>query len=53
LFAFDELRARMSQIARGWQLGSRSERQFGTDWNTLWDVPLAEVKTRFGLSATA
>ncbi len=50
LFAPDELRARMDGVARGWTLGVRAQPLFGTDWNSLWDVPLVEVRGRFGLT---
>ncbi len=50
LFAPDELRARMNGVAKGWTLGVRAQPLFGTDWNSLWGVPLREIRARFGLS---
>ena len=50
LFAPDELRARMTGVAKGWTLGLQAEPLFGTDWNSLWDVPLVDVRARFGLT---
>jgi ubiquinone biosynthesis protein Coq4 len=49
LFAPDELRTRMQAICDGWELGKRSQPLFGTDWKSLWDVPLSEIRSRFSL----
>jgi ubiquinone biosynthesis protein COQ4 len=50
LFAPAEIRERLSAVARGWTLGANAEPLFGTDWASLWEVPLAELRARFGLS---
>ncbi|WNG32460.1 hypothetical protein F0U60_01765 [Archangium minus] len=39
----------MPQVARGWLLGRRAKRLFGTDWKRLMDRPLAEVRAAFNL----
>jgi ubiquinone biosynthesis protein COQ4 len=49
-FSFEDARPRMDEIARGWQLGKRAGQLFGTDWNALWDRPLAEVRAGFGIT---
>jgi ubiquinone biosynthesis protein Coq4 len=50
LFAPTELRARLGAVAKGWALGQQAEPLFGVDWNELWEVPLSELRARFGLS---
>lgn len=49
IYAFDDREARMTQIARGWQLGRKARPFFGVDWKQLWATPLSEVRTRLGL----
>lgn len=39
----------MPQVVRGWLLGRRAKRLFGTDWKKLMNRPLAEVRAAFGL----
>ena len=36
----------------GYQSGQHAEPLFGTDWDALWDVPIDEVRTRFGIDRT-
>ena len=36
----------------GYQSGQRAEPLFGADWDALWDVPIEEVRTRFGIDRT-
>lgn len=50
LFAPGELRQRLSAVAKGWTLGEKAEPLFGTDWKALWEVPIEDVRSRFGLS---
>jgi ubiquinone biosynthesis protein COQ4 len=49
-FAFHQYDARMHEITRGWQLGRRARKLFGTDWNALWSTPLEDVQARFDLA---
>jgi ubiquinone biosynthesis protein COQ4 len=53
LFEFDDARARMDAVARGWALGRRSRRLLGVDWKKLWSVPLAEVRARYAIDVAA
>jgi ubiquinone biosynthesis protein COQ4 len=53
LYAFDDRAARMDAITRGWLLGKRTRPLFGTHWPSLWSVPLAEVRARFGIDAAS
>jgi ubiquinone biosynthesis protein Coq4 len=51
LYRFDDRDARMTEIARGWQLGKRAEPLFGVRWDKLWAQPLAEIRRDLGLFA--
>ncbi|EPX62747.1 hypothetical protein D187_008935 [Cystobacter fuscus DSM 2262] len=46
---FELCEVAMPQVVRGWLLGRRARRLFGTDWKTLLDRPLEEVRATFGL----
>lgn len=52
LYRFDEREPRMDELARGWQMGKHARPFFGVRWNDLWDVPLADVRARLGVTAT-
>jgi ubiquinone biosynthesis protein COQ4 len=41
--------ARLSQIARGYAMGKRAKPLFGARWAELWEVPLVELRRRFGI----
>ncbi len=49
LHNFELCEVAMPQVVRGWLLGRRARRLFGTDWKTLLDRPLEEVRAAFGL----
>lgn len=49
LRSFELCEVAMPQVVRGWLLGRRARRLFGTDWKTLLDKPLEEVRAAFGL----
>jgi ubiquinone biosynthesis protein Coq4 len=40
----------MEAVTTGYEMGKRAEPLVGVDWSTLWDVPLGDVRARFGLS---
>ncbi len=42
--------ARLFQIARGYVMGKHAKPLFGVRWSEMWDVPLTEVRERFGIS---
>ncbi|HYO57712.1 Coq4 family protein [Archangium sp.] len=46
---FELCEVMMPQVVRGWLLGRRARRLFGTDWKRLLDKPLEEVRAAFGL----
>jgi ubiquinone biosynthesis protein Coq4 len=46
---FELCEVAMPQVVRGWLLGRRARRLFGTDWKTLMDRPLEEVRAAFCL----
>jgi ubiquinone biosynthesis protein COQ4 len=41
----------MEAIVTGYEMGRRAEPLFGVDWSTLWQLPLADVRMRFGIGA--
>jgi ubiquinone biosynthesis protein COQ4 len=49
LFAPGTLRERMDALVAGYSLGRRAEPLFGLDWDSLWSLPLEEVRRRLGL----
>jgi ubiquinone biosynthesis protein COQ4 len=40
----------MEAVAAGYEMGKQAKPLLGADWSVLWDVPLDEVRTRFGIS---
>ncbi|OJH40908.1 Coq4 family protein [Cystobacter ferrugineus] len=46
---FELCEVAMPQVVRGWLLGRRARRLFGTDWKTLLDKPLEEIRATFSL----
>lgn len=46
---FELCEVAMPQVVRGWLLGRRAKRLFGTDWKQLLNKPLEEVRAAFGL----
>jgi ubiquinone biosynthesis protein COQ4 len=40
----------MDAITAGYEMGKRAEPLFGSDWSTLWDASLRDVRARFGLT---
>jgi ubiquinone biosynthesis protein Coq4 len=49
IYQNDSTEERLEAIARGWLLGRRAHPMFGVAWAEHWDVPLAEVRQRFGI----
>jgi len=39
----------MAAFAAGYEKGLRAEPLFGVDWSSVYGLPLAEVRARFGL----
>jgi ubiquinone biosynthesis protein COQ4 len=46
---FELCEVAMPQVVRGWLLGRRAKRLFGTDWKALMHKPLEEVRAAFDL----
>jgi ubiquinone biosynthesis protein COQ4 len=44
-----ELDPVMQAMAHGYQAGRKAEPLFGVHWDELWEVPLDEIRTRFGV----
>lgn len=53
LYAFSERDVRMRAIVRGWLLGRRARLLFGASWRQMWELPLEEVRQRYGLDLKA
>ena len=53
IYAWDEKEPRLREIVRGWLLGRRAQPLFGQDWASLWEVPLPELRARFGIDLAA
>lgn len=49
IYRFDDKDARTDAVARGWALGRAARPLFGARWNDLWELPLTEVRARFGI----
>lgn len=49
----DQREARLSEIARGWQLGRSCEPFFGVRWAEQWDRPLDEIREELGVYAAS
>ena len=43
----------MDAVTLGYEMGKRAEPLLGVDWSTLWDVPIEDVRTRFGLAGVS
>jgi ubiquinone biosynthesis protein COQ4 len=44
-----DLDAIIAAVGAGYRGGRRAEPLFGVAWDELWEVPVAEIRTRFGL----
>ena len=53
LHRFELCEVAMPQVVRGWLLGRKARRLFGTDWKQLLAQPLEEVRAAFGLELNA
>lgn len=50
IFHPEEREARLSEIARGWQLGRSARPLFGMRWSERWEQPLASVREELELT---
>lgn len=50
---FHEYEDRMEAIVQGWRMGKDARSVLGVEWNRLWSEPLAEVRSRFGITPTS
>lgn len=48
-YAREDRNRRFEAIARGWNMGRRARRLFGTRWSELWTRPISEVRATFGI----
>jgi len=39
----------MESLTEGWTLGKKAEPLFGIDWNTLWTIPIDQVRTSLNI----
>lgn len=42
----------LEALTAGWQLGRQAEPLFGANWDELWEVPIDELRARWGLDPT-
>ena len=47
----DDLDGVIAAASAGYAAGRAAEPMFGADWDALWDIPLPEVRRRFGVQA--
>lgn len=40
---------RLESISRGWRMGKKSKKLFGTNWSELWEKDLTQLRAEFGL----
>lgn len=40
---------RLDAIACGWRMGKQARPLFGVQWNTLWDMPLEQLRIEFNI----
>lgn len=50
-FKPDQFRERLAGLSGGFQAATRTRPLFGTDWASLWDTPIEEVRRDLGLDA--
>jgi len=43
----------MDALTEGWRLGKQAQPLFGMQWNTLWNIPLIELQTKWKLLPNA
>jgi ubiquinone biosynthesis protein COQ4 len=51
VFRRDDLGAIMRATSEGYRAGKSAEPLFGVNWDELWDVPLDDVRARFGIES--
>lgn len=49
IFAQHERRARLTAIARGWEMGTRAKSLVGLDWAQRLSQPLAQIRAELGI----
>ena len=42
----------MNELSRGWRMGERAKPLFGVKWDSLWHVPLSDVRAELGIAET-
>jgi ubiquinone biosynthesis protein COQ4 len=50
LFVQNDFGARLAAVARGYALGKRAKRLFGTRWDGMWELSLAVVREQIGVA---
>jgi len=51
VFRRDDLGAVMQAMSEGYRAGKAAEPLFGVAWDELWDVPLDDLRARFGVES--
>ena len=39
----------MEALTKGWSMGRKAEPLFGIDWNTLWEIPIEQVRASLNI----
>lgn len=47
--AIDLAEQRLDAITWGWTIGKQARPLFGVQWNTLWNMPLEQLRTQFNI----
>lgn len=47
--AVEETEERLDAVTCGWSMGKQARPLFGVQWNTLWDMPLEQLRTEFNI----
>jgi ubiquinone biosynthesis protein Coq4 len=53
LYSMDDRERRFDAIAKGWEMGRRSQPLFGVRWDRLWSTPMDEVRRSLGVTPYA
>jgi ubiquinone biosynthesis protein Coq4 len=51
--AIEQADRRMDALTRGWMMGKQAHPLFGIRWNTLWEMPLEQLRTELNISTSS
>jgi ubiquinone biosynthesis protein Coq4 len=47
--AIEQADQHMDALTRGWMMGKQAHPLFGIRWNTLWEMPLEQLRTELNI----